>query len=62
MLCYKGMCSKSICVNHGLKPCECKKREEECHACCIKDDICQSAYKIDEVINRVVFKRIVLKI
>ncbi|XP_028407734.1 disintegrin and metalloproteinase domain-containing protein 10-like [Dendronephthya gigantea] len=49
LLCHKGLCSKSICTKYNLKPCECKKRKEECHACCIENGVCRSAYKIDKM-------------
>jgi hypothetical protein len=49
LLCHNGLCTKSICTKYALKPCECKDMKEECHACCIDDGVCRSAYKIDEV-------------
>lgn len=49
LLCSKGRCSKSICTRYKLKPCECKARDEECHACCIDGEECRSAYKIKEM-------------
>ncbi len=50
LLCHNGLCAKSICTKHSLKPCECKDGKEECHACCIdNDNVCRSAYKIEKV-------------
>ena len=49
LLCHKGLCSRSICTKHALKPCECKDVKEECHACCIENGVCRSAYKIDKM-------------
>ena len=49
LLCHNGLCSKSVCTKYDLKPCECKNKKEECHACCIDNGVCRSAYKIEKV-------------
>ncbi|XP_067139426.1 disintegrin and metalloproteinase domain-containing protein 10-like [Centruroides vittatus] len=42
--CHKGQCKSNVCLDHDMKPCQCKTRHSECHICCMNEtNTCQSA-------------------
>ncbi|XP_023242891.1 disintegrin and metalloproteinase domain-containing protein 10-like [Centruroides sculpturatus] len=42
--CHKGQCKSNVCLDHNMKPCQCKTRHSECHICCMNEtNTCRSA-------------------
>ncbi|XP_067139424.1 disintegrin and metalloproteinase domain-containing protein 10-like [Centruroides vittatus] len=35
--CHKGQCKSNVCLDHNMKPCQCKGRHSECHICCMNE-------------------------
>ncbi|XP_023211287.1 disintegrin and metalloproteinase domain-containing protein 10-like isoform X2 [Centruroides sculpturatus] len=35
--CHKGQCKSNVCLDHSMKPCQCKTRHSECHICCMNE-------------------------
>ena len=46
-LCRAGVCSGSICLIRGLMDCECTAERQQCHVCCMGQNMmCNSSFDL----------------